>query len=302
MSELPGLDRFLPVAVELGDEATTLDRAHALLEDVAPGTACVLPEFIAWTAEGSARAYIELSSVARAHDVTIITTLTLGPDLTEDLPGRDEETMYGALVVFTRHGDVHVPQAKLTPQAFERSEALGGENIGVGAYDRSNLVRIDTGERLLDVRFIVGSDLWLLTRVAPSELACDLLIVPAHFAIGAEGEARAALSSALEASVARAAIFVNAFDAPPPPDEESHREPLAIKVAELLAADKKKKPVARWPRPRALADHFRLLDDDQMTSFAAMSGSPLREGRIVVPRALAEAPFSTARYPVTITL
>src|SRR5205814_7668736 len=113
----------------------------------------------------------------------------LGGELVPDLPGADPALRYNAVAVFTRHGDVHVPQAKITPQSFEMDAAFDGPGIAVSGYGRLNIVELDVDDELVRARFLVCSDVALLGRFTPRELASDLLIVMGNFAVGAEKHA-----------------------------------------------------------------------------------------------------------------
>ncbi|HEX2573830.1 MAG TPA: hypothetical protein VH877_30055 [Polyangia bacterium] len=297
MNEASPLTRFRPLPLQLGDEETLLDEAHERLAACAARSVVVLPEFLAWTIAGSAQAYRELAIMAQAHRLTLVTTLNLGPQLTEDLPGRQPEHRHNAVTIFTRFGSVHVPQAKLTPQGFEQSPDLLGPGIGVAPYTRLNLVEFDLGETLLKVRFLVCSDLWLLTRVEPPALGCDLLVVLGNFARGAEVEARNLLVKARRAGVARATLLVNAHHVP----KDETRQPLALSAADL-ATDGAAEALPEWPDRAALLDHFRVLDDDAADGFVAMVEAPAREGRIAVPRSCAEVAPVFGTYPLTIAV
>ena len=298
---LPGLARFRPLALQLGDEEAVLEHAVARLHELEPGDIAVLPEFVAWTEEFSDTALAALHEIAREHGLGIITTINLGPGLVEDLPGRDLAARYNAVVVLTPHGDFHVPQAKVTPQSFETARTLAGPGIGVDPYHRINRVRFDVGEGLLEVRFLVCSDLWTLTRLSAAALRCDLLVVPANFARGAELHAKRLLTMAREHGLARATLLVNAFHEPRDPKHA----PLAFAVEELLQGDDDAgHPTAlRELEDRAaLLDGFRVCDEALAGNFVEMVNLPEREERIAVPRQLADAPLEAGEYPITIVL
>jgi predicted amidohydrolase len=299
----PALHRFHPISIQLGDEDQMLERTRRRIADLEPGEIAVFPELLAWSPEASGRTFVWLVHLAQAHGVSIITTLNLPPELAEDLPGRDPEARYNALCIFCRTGDVHVPQAKLTPQSFETSTSLGDAGIGVSPYRRLNRVRLDVGDdHLIDTRFLICSDLWTLTRLTPRQLGCDLLVVPANFARGAETHAAQALDEARAAGAAKATLLVNAFHLP----KSTGRPPLAVEIDEMVEAEpvkkaKRTKVAERWPDAAAMRDHFRVLQEDAR-DFAAMVESKAREGRIGVPRSLAEAPLELGEYPVTVVL
>ena len=291
------LQRFHPLSLQLGEELAQLDRAHTQLAGCAAGSIVVLPELLAWTRGKSAAAYAALASMARARQLTIVTSLNLGNELAEDLLGRDPHESYNALTIFTRFGAVHVPQAKMTPQGFERSHSLAGAGIGVAAYDRLNRVDLDVGDELLRVCFFLCSDLWLLTQLDPPEVACDLMIVLGTFARGSEIEAARVLAQARRAGAAKATVLVNAYQWLP----DDTMPPLAVAVAELFD-DGSAEPLAQWPDRAALTDSFRLLADEEETSFVAMVEAPARQGKIAVPRSCAGAPATLGSYPVTIVV
>jgi len=292
----PAAFHLLPL--QLGDEEEVLDRALDALEPVQPGEVAFLPEAVAWTASGSGRAFATLLALAQERDASIITSMNLGGDLIEDLPGALDGERYGALVVFTRHGAVHVPQAKLTPQAFELDQALDGPGIAIAPYARLNRVRLDWDDQVLSARFLLCSDLWLLTRFSPAALRCDLLVVLANLPTGAEQQASRLIGRALEAGVARTGFLVNAYHQPGRPG----RRPLAERAEEVLDAVKRKKPGARWEQPQALRRAFHLYDPPGAPDFAALSREAARKGRIPLLRPLSAAPAELGDYPITIVL
>ncbi len=274
-----------------------LERALAALEEVEPGETAFLPEYVAWTPRGSGRAFARLVAFAQERNINIVTTLNVAPDLHEDLPGRDPEARYNALVIFTRHGIVHVPQAKVTPQSFEMDARADGPGIGVRPYDRLTRVRLDWQDTIIDARFIICSDLATFVDLTPSQLACDLIVVLGNFAYGAERVASRLLVDAIETGAARATFHVNAFHAPTAPAQQ----PLALKVEEVLDATRRTKPTPTWPSPRRVRNGFYVYDDDDARDFASMCNLP-RRGRIAVPRSRWKAPLTLCDYPVTVSL
>jgi hypothetical protein len=290
---------FHLITLQLGDEEELMERAEIALAEVEEGETAFLPEYLAWTAGGSGRAFARLLHVARERRINIVTSLNLGADLIEDLPGHLPEQRYNALAVFTRHGVVHVPQAKISTQSFEMDPRLDGPGIAVSPYSRLNRVRLDVDEELLDVYFLICSDLHVFQHFTPAELACDLLVVIGNFADGAERNASRLLGHALEAGVARTALHVNAFHVPTKPG----RPPLAREVEEVLdATTKQKKPLDAWPNPRAMRAGFYVYDDGAADDFVSMCNLPKRRGRIAVPASRWDAPVERGIYPVTIVL
>jgi hypothetical protein len=292
-----GAPDFHLLSLQLGDEPEMLERALAALVAVEPGETAFLPESLAWTPSGAGRAFARLIAFAQERNINIVTTLNLGPDLLEDLPGRDPQARYNAVVVFTRHGAVHVPQAKIAPQSFETNAALDGPGIGVAPYGRLNRVTLDLDDDLVEARFVVSSDLMALQRWTPAALRCDLLVVLGHFPHGAEEKASRLLGRALAAGAAGTALQVNGFDVPARP----RRQPLALAVEEVLDATRAARPRARWPSPRAIRAAFHVYDDRAARNFPSLCRLP-RRGRIPVPRSRWAAPLALGQYPVTIVL
>lgn len=289
---------FHLIALQLGDEEQMLERAVAALRAVEPGETAFLPEYLASTAQGSGRAFASLIALAQEQNINIVTSLNLGGDLIEDLPGHDPESRYNALAIFTRHGVAHVPQAKITPQSFEMDRTLDGPGIAVDAYDRLNRVRLDVDEELVDARFLVCSDLAALQRFTPAELACDLLVVLGNFAYGAEAAAQRLLGRALEAGVASTAVLVNAYHVP----AARKRIALANKVEEVLDATRRVKPRRTWPSLRGVRAAFYVYEDRRVHDFLSMCNLRERKRRIAVPRSRWDAPITLGEYPITVVL
>ena len=286
---------FHLIALELGSEDRALEQAVRALDELDEGETAFLSESLAWTPLGSARVFGELLALARGRRINIVTTLNLGPELLEDLPGRDEDERYNAVVIFTRHGEVHAPQAKLTPQPYERNGQDANEP-GVGAYRRLNLVTLDIDGELVGTRFLVGSDLWTLVRHQPRELSCDLLVALGGLPAGAEERATEVLGRALAHGVAETAIHVNGYHNPRLADAL----PLAIKVEEVLDSTRTRH-WKKWRSPVQLRDAFYVYRDGRVTDFDALC-TLRREGRIPVPRSSALSKDALGLYPITITL
>ena len=274
-----------------------LERATVALDGVQAGETAFLPEYLAWTPRASGRAYARLIAMAQERNINIVTTLNIGPDLHEDLPGRDPLSRYNALAIFTRHGVVHVPQAKVTPQSFEMDPRTDGPGIEVAPYARINRVRLDWQDSLIDARFVICSDLMVMLSLSPADLRCDLLVVLANFAYGAERAATRLVGRALEAGVARTALHVNAFHEPRDPGQQ----PLALEVEEVLDATSKAKPLEAWPNQRMIRSAFYVYEDEAARDFPSMCNLP-RRGRIAVPRSRWMAPVTLGEYPVTVAL
>jgi hypothetical protein len=287
---------FHLVGLERGTEEQVLARALASLDEIEAGETVFFSEYLAWTPVGSLEAFGALMTAARRRRCNIVTSLNLAAELIEDLPGHDELARYNAVVVFTRYGSVHVPQANIVPQAFEMSDEMEGGEIGVAPYDRLNRVRLDLDGEIVEVRFVLGSDLWLVTRLEPREMACDLLVVLGNFARGAEERATSLVGTMLAHGVAQTGVHVNAYHNP----RRLGAEPLALKVEEVLDSTRARR-ATKWRKPDALRDAFYVYRDNRASDFEAMCALP-SDGRIAVPQSRARAKVRGGEYPITIAL
>jgi hypothetical protein len=287
---------FHLLALPLLDEPAILEHALEALSEVEEGETAFLSEALAWTPLGSGVAYARLLGCARKQHINIVTTLNLGCDLTEDLPGRLPEGRYHALTIFTRHGAVHVPQAKIAPHSFETDEDPLGPGMGVLPYGRLNRVRLDIDEQLLDVRFLIGTDLLALTRSSPAELRCDLLVAPGNLPREAEQAATRLLERALESRAALTALQVNGYQPP-----RRGKRAIALKVERVLDGKKTGNPRKTWKHPRTIRSAFHLYEGEAAPDFSALARLPAN-GRIAVERGAWERPTQLGEYPVTVVM
>lgn len=292
---------FHLISLPMTREEDTLEAALAALADVEPGEAVFFSEALAWTAEGSGVAFARLVRAARERDVNLVATLNLGGELLEDLPGRAPDARHHALVVFTRHGDVHAPQAKALPDAIERRE--DGDAAPVEPYPRANLIRIDMAEQLIEVRFLLGADLALLGDHAPAAWACDVLVSLARFPLGAEEQARRALADARQAGLCSTTIQINGHHA------GADGATAAVKIEEAGDHGRVIAAKARWPQPRTLARRLyrytaRQVSRDREPAPAVerMAARAERSGRIPVLRPLKAPKITLGVYPITIVM
>lgn|GEM_PF-6009072 len=266
------------------------DRILDALEDVEPGETAFVSELPPQTPRVAGRTFLALVRAARDQGINIVAPLALGGELLEDLPGHDPMDRYHAMVCFTRFGAVHVPQAKLAPAPYERIEINGA----VTAYTRSNLVMLDLDDEIVPTRFLFASDLHVLPRLPPRELACQLLVVLGRLPPGAEKTAQRVLGLALAEGVAQTAIWVNSFDAPP-----LGRAPVSVEHEEVLDAQTAHTPGEIWTKRASLRAAFHVYDAEPMSP-EALATLPRRGPRIPVQRGAWEANIELNRYPVTI--
>ena len=197
---------------------------------------------------------------------------------------------YHAMVCFTRFGAVHVPQAKLAPAPYERIES-GGSVVG---YPRSNLITLDLDDEIVPTRFLFASDLFMLPRLRPKDLACRLLVVVGRLPPGAEKSAQRVLGLALSEGVAQTAIWVNSSDAPEP-----GHQPVSLQHEEVLDAHEPGIAGPVWSKRASLRAAFHVYDAEPMSP-EALAALPKRGPRIPVQRSAWETPIELSRYPVTI--
>ncbi len=282
---------FHLVSLEIASDKEQLDAAMVALDEVDRGETIVFPEGIAATAEGAIEAWKALCRRARERSCNIVTSLNLGPELAEDLPGRDTLERYQALVIFTRFGDVHVPQAKLITDRFQHDPKVA--EFAVASYTRNNLVRLDWDDRVLTARFFLSADLATVARFSPAELECDLFIVLGRFASGAELAAERIIRRALTEGAARSSFLVNAFDA--------GLKPTAAKVEEVFDGVHFGAIKAEWASPRAMRGAFVVYDDPKVKAWKDLSRLSIKR-RIPVSRHAWERPVELGQYPVTIMM
>ena len=287
----------LPVVRE--DE--TLEAALAALTDVEPGESVFFSESVAWTAEGSGVAYTRLVRAAREKDVNLVATMNLGGELIEDLPGRAPDARYHAAVIFTRHGDVHVPQAKSLPDAVEIAGGPGDDAAPVAPYPRSNRIRLDMVEQLIEVRILIGADIALLADHTPADWSCDVLISLARLPLGSEDKVRKTLAEVRNVGLASTTIQINGSYVRP------SGEPIVVKTEEagdhgrIIAAAK------RWPKADSLSRRLyrwkgRRRDVEPAAILSRLADDEDRKGRIPINRPLRAPKITLGIYPITIVL
>ncbi len=282
---------FHLISLEMASDAEQLDAAMNALDEVEPNETVVFPEGIATTGDGAIEAWKELCKKARERSINIITSLNLGPELLEDLPGRDPLERYHAVVMFTRFGDVHVPQAKLLTDRFQHDPKL--DDFAVVPYSRNNVVRLDWDERVLTARFFLSSDLATIARFSPAELECDLFIVLGRFTNGAELAAERTIRRALEEGAARSTFLVNAFDA--------GLRSAATRVEEVYDGVHFGRVAKEWASPRAMRGAFVTYEDAKVRSWRDLSRLSSKRRMPVCKRSW-ERPVELGLYPVTIMM
>ncbi|MDI3298211.1 MAG: hypothetical protein QJR08_03475 [Bacillota bacterium] len=297
---------WIPLAYRMGAEPEVLRQVLARLEalDAPPGACVVLPEYLAYTRDASRRALEALREAAPRLGLNLVTTLNLVPgEAGGRLPGAEAGAAYNTLVVVTRHGELHTPQAKVTVQSFEqrRYDPRFAE-IGVRPFRRLHRVRLRVTEEgeSFTVLFLVCSDVALpLVAVEEVEaLRARTVVVPGNFGRGAERAAREVLQAFL-GSLWQESILVNAYQ-----EEQPGRPPVARRVEEVRVADGLPAPL---PGPFARLRLFRrnavIYPDEAAPNFVRMAELTDRDGgRFSIPMSVLDLEPAVEEYPWTITL
>jgi hypothetical protein len=292
---------FHLIALPTRNEEQTLQAALDALTDVEPGESVFYSEALAWTAEGSGTAFMKMVRTARQKNVNLIASLNIGGELTEDLPGRDPALRYHAVVVFTRHGHVHVPQAKCFPDAHERAGVPGDDAGPISAYTRSNLIRLDMDEQLIEVRFLLGADVALVLDRAPGAYACDVLFSMARMPEGADEGVRETLADARRAGLCSTTVQINGTLS------RNARETICKKIEEAKDNGRPISPRTRWPNPAKMRKRFyrygtRRRDAEPWQAIDKLDRDPKRQGRIPLCRAPRAPKIAPGTYPVIVAL
>ena len=282
---------FHLVSLEIASDREQLEAALSALDEIGPGETVVFPEGIAATGEGAIEAWKQLCRRAHERSCNVVTSLNLPPELLEDLPGRDPLERYEGVVVFTRFGDVHVPQAKLYTDRFQHDPKV--DDYAVASYSRNNVVRLDWDDRVLSARFFLSADLATIERFSPADLECDLFIVLGRFTNGAENAAERMIRRALQEGAARTSFLVNAFDA--------GLRSTAQKVEAVFDGVHFGQVAKQWSSPRAMRGAFVLYDESKVRSWKDLSRFSIKR-RMPVSKRSWERPVELGQYPVTIML
>jgi hypothetical protein len=189
----------------------------------------------------------------------------------------------------------------MLPDAVEQRVGIEEDSLPVVPYRRSNLVRLDIDEQLIEVRFLIGGDAAVLTDHPPRALACDVLIAPTHLPVGAEQKLRTSLGDAREAGVASTSLVINGYGA------RADGAPICVKMED--AADNGRAIAAkpRWPSAAKLQRRlYRYTGNRRSTSVLdeldRLSRDPKRKDRIPVLRAPRSPKIELGQYPVIIAM
>lgn len=285
-------NRWKVLTYPMSNEHQVLEHVKTQLLQAEPESIAVLPEYLAYTEENSKRALEMLIEICRSRSISVITTLNLVPF---DLPYAEKDVNYNVLTIVTKEGKVYTPQAKITPQSFERVQYQANfPKINVGNYDYLNHVMIEVNGKLSTAYFVICSDVYcLMAGVEKSEeLKADYCIVPGNFGNGAEKAVRRTLERFRSAGLFHTTIFSNPYQIVKDPS----KTPLVQEATDLIESDTTESPQALtdWDRVQLVKQNVAIYPDEQIPSFVQMAKlTLLDEGRMTV---------SMSRFPVTVQL
>jgi len=274
----------------MGSEASVLEESLKEIEQVPEGGIAVLPEYVAYTVENSTIALETIKEVCVRKKVSVITTLNIVPI---DLPHAKPETNYNTLVIVTKEGEVYTPQAKVTPQSFERVQYDPKfPAMNVGDYDYFNRVQFEIDGKIETAFFIICSDVYgLMAGVEDvNQLKADYCVVPGNFGNGAEQAVYRTLGRFREADIFKKTIFSNPYQVLRKPTQT----PLVQKATafEERGENDSVTEVSDWDRIQLVKNNVVIYPDEQVPSFVHMASlTTMDEGRMTI---------GMSRMPVTI--
>lgn len=285
-------NRWKVLTYPMSNEQQVLEHVKTRLLQADPESIVVLPEYLAYTAENSKQALEMLIEICRSRSINVITTLNLVPF---DLPHAEKDVNYNVLTIVTKEGKVHTPQAKITPQSFERVQYQAHfPKMNVGDYDYLNRVTLEADGQLSSAYFVICSDVYCLMAGVEKmdELNADYCIVPGNFGNGAEKAVRRTLERFRRAGLFHTTIFSNPYQIVKDPS----KTPLVQKAADLIESDSTHPPqeLTDWDRIQLVKQNVAIYPDEQIPSFVHMAKlTLLDEGRMTV---------SMSRFPVSVQL
>jgi hypothetical protein len=285
---------FHLIALEQGPDAEVAERLFASLEDVEEGETVFIADALTTTPDGTSEVFLRVVKAARQRRINIVGAMNVGGDLVADLPGADPMERYQAVVIFTRYGSFHVPQARTTPHPYQLDEPADGDGAVIVPYRRWNVVPLELDDEVVQVRFAFGPDLAGLMRHSPSELACDLVVVLGALPSGAEKVARRLLGRALAEGMAETALIINGYSGARVGDQAP-----AVRAEDVLDAQPASNPRKSWKSERSLRSAFWVYDDLTLDE-PALAAATERRGRIPVWRSAWDADLALGKYPVMI--
>ncbi len=288
-----------PKSYDMDQEERLISWAVAQCRSAAPGSTLLLPEYLCFTHEMSARAESELATAAETHGVNVITTLNLPAPA--DLPAAVAGARYNTLTVFTRHGRVHHPQAKCSPQSFEqRVYHEQSPLINVSPYTQINVVEFCQQGACEPVVFLICSDLAMVLIHLPdlSVFRQASAIIPGNFGRGAERAVERVCRGLLAGGMFQRMVFSNAGQNPRP-----GRQPLCVAAEWEQRRQTETLTLTDWQRIELFRQNVLVYPDAALPTFVVMAAhTPTDEGRMTFPMSVLGATGTIGAYPETILL
>ncbi|WP_044747571.1 hypothetical protein [Bacillus alveayuensis] len=288
------------ISYPMGDEDAVLYHCLEELNNVSEKGIAVLPEYVAYTPKQAEKALMKLKETATKRKISIITTLNIVP---VHLPHMKNNSNYNTLVVITKEGKVHTPQAKITPQSFERRQYDEKfPKINVSDYYYLNKVQMKIGNEVKTALFVICSDIYTLLAGVKDvqDFKVDYCIVPGNFGNGAEAAVRRVLQRFRSAGIFETTIFSNPYQLL----KKAEQTPLVQKACDY---EQKEQDVSSsltdWERIQLLKQNFLIYPDEQIQSFVHMANyTTMDEGRITVPMSRFHINVKVEQYPEMIEL
>ena len=236
----------------------------------------VFPEYGAYTIEGSQTAFAELSRISVRKRVSIITTLNLP---SPDLPGADPNVNYNTLFIFSRHGRIYSPQAKITPQSFEmRHLDESFPKMNVTPYSRLNQVTLRRSGQNFSTFFFICSDLYALSLFGFEELKSDIICCPANFGNGAEAAAGGVIEYSVHSGLFQQGFYCNTYQ-----NTKPDLVPLTVGYERVYETGAPGKSYDREEMKKRIWRSSAVYPDDEYCNFKSML-KLTRRGTFTVPK------------------
>ncbi len=240
------------------------------------GEILIFPEYAAYTLEGSQKALAELSKMASDHGLSIITTLNLP---SHDLPFADPKENYNALFIFSRHGGIYSPQAKITPQSFEmRHLDESFPKMNVASYSYLNKVTLRVNGESFTAFFFICSDLYVLPMFDFRELESDIICCPANFGNGAESAAGRVIEYSVQSGLFKRGFYCNTYQ-----NAKPGLIPLTVGAEKTYETGAASKSYDREEMKQRVRKASAVYPDDKYCNFKSML-KLTRQGTFTVPK------------------
>ncbi|OEH91775.1 hypothetical protein [Bacillus solimangrovi] len=264
----------------MGSEESVLEYCINKLEQLPQESIAVLPEYIAYTVENGNKALEQLKVTAISKKISIMTTINMIPI---DLPYMENNRNYNTLIIITKEGKIHTPQAKITPQSFERVQYDEKfPKMNVADYHYLNKVELHINNEVKTAIFIICSDVYTLMAGVEKvkDLHADFCIVPGNFGIGAEAAVRRVLTRFRDAGIFKTTIFSNPFQQL----KKSSHKPLVQEACDFITSSNQNSlQLSDWERIELLKRNVCIYPDQQVPSFIHMASlTKMGQGRMTV--------------------